>query len=354
MPRAGEARGSSAPAGAEAAGPSLGQVGEGGVLAEVFGALRDQPVEGVLVGPGDDTALLGVRRGAVLATTDTMVRGEDWLDEWSTAADVGFKAVTQNLADLAAMGGVGTGLLLTLIAERSLPVAWARGLTDGIARGAARAGVPVLGGDLSAAPRGTVAVSVTALGELGEGVQRPVLRSGARAGDVLAVSGPLGRSGAGLEQLRAGVRDGALVEHHLRPVTDLSQGPVAARAGATAMIDVSDGLLRDADRVARASGVVLELDEESVGGLVGRLTPYLVLGHRERASDVALTAVLRGGEEHELLATFPPGTVPEGWVELGRAVRVDEPGDGSGGGPGVCWRGELVDPRQGGWDHFGG
>lgn len=358
MPPAGEV----GPAGG---GPSLGQVGEGGVLAEIFGALRDQPLDGVLVGPGDDTALLEVRRGAVLATTDTMVRGEDWLDTWSTPQDVGVKAVTQNLADLAAMGGVGTGLLVTLLAERSLPVAWARGLTEGLATGAARAGVPVVGGDLSAAPEGTVAVSVTAFGELGEGVGSPVLRSGARAGDVLAVSGQLGRSGAGLELLQAGVREGELVGYHLRPLTDLTQGPAAARAGATAMIDVSDGLLRDADRIARASGLVLELDEHAVTDLAGRLTAYLEpftaeLGRREGTAGgphghrttrpvdeaVVLRSVLRGGEEHELLATFPSGTVPEGWTVLGRAVAGSEHG--------VRWQGDLVDPRQGGWDHFGG
>lgn len=327
--------------------PTLGEVGEEGVLREVFAALRDQGTEGVLVGAGDDTALLAVRRGAVLATTDTMVRGTDWRDDWSTAGDVGGKVVTQNLADLAAMGGAGTGLLVTLLADPGLSLAWARGLTEGIARAAARTGVPVLGGDLGSAGPGVVVVSVTALGELGEGVQAPVLRSGARAGDVVAVSGPLGRSGTGLELLRRGVLDGPLVEHHRRPVTDLAQGPAAARAGATAMIDVSDGLLRDADRLARASGAVLEVDEAAVLALVDLLAAQLggaTLGRGE-----LLDGVLSGGEEHELLATFPPGALPPGWVRLGRVV--DPAPDGR---PGVRWRGRVVDPRQGGWDHFGG
>ena len=142
----------------------------------------------------------------------------------------------------------------------------------------------------------------------------------------------------------AGVREGALVDYHLRPLTDLTQGPVAARAGATAMIDVSDGLLRDADRVARASGVVLDLDEDAVTALAGRLTAYMEPPHGD--AELALRAVLRGGEEHELLATFPSEAVPQGWVVLGQAV--------AGVRHGVCWRGELVDPRQGGWDHFGG
>ena len=389
MPRAaGSVPGPPGAGGSAAPGPTVGEVGERGILEEVFAALRDQPAGSVLVGPGDDTALLAVRRGSVLTTTDTMVRGEDWRDEWSTAFDVGTKAVTQNLADLASMGGVGTGLLVTLVAERSLPLSWVGELMRGLAWAAGRAGVPVVGGDLSAAGDGVVAISLTALGELGEGVERPVLRSGARAGDVLAVSGRLGRSGAGLELLRRGHREGTPVDHHRRPLTDLGQGPAAARAGATAMIDVSDGLVRDADRVARASGVVLELDEESVLEMAGQLVVDIeegflgedalgedVLGVDGLGDDglgegVPLTAVLRGGEEHELLATFPAGAVPPGWSVLGRVVSGEVvgqgpggglrqgfgggPGQGPGGGPGVRWRGELLDPSRGGWDHFGG
>lgn len=336
--------------GPSSSGPTLGEVGESGVLEQVFAALADGPTGGVLVGPGDDTALLEVRRGALLATTDTMVRGPDWRDDWSTAFDVGVKVVTQNLADLASMGGVGTGLLVTLVAERSTPLAWARELTEGLAWRCARARVPVLGGDLNGAGEGVAMVSVTALGELGDGVQQPILRSGARPGDVLAVSGPLGRSAAGLELLLGQGRDAGsqgpaglvaeVLAHHRRPLTDLAQGPVAARWGATAMIDVSDGLVRDGDRVARASGVVLELADGTVAGLADRLAPAV--------GDAATRCVLGGGEEHELLACFP-GEPPAGWTVLGRVTEV--PG---GGTPGVVLNGRRLDPRTGGWDHFGG
>ena len=331
---------------------TLGSAGEGGILEAVLGAFAGLPTDGVLVGPGDDTALLAVARGGVLATTDTMVLGRDWLEEWSSAHDVGVKAVTQNLADLASMGGVGTGLLLTLVAPPDLPLAWAQELSDGIAWAAGRAGVPVVGGDLSSAPPGLVAVSITALGELGEGVAAPVLRSGARAGDVLAVSGPLGRSGAGWALLREGVLEGRderetqLLDHHRRPLTDLSQGPTAARAGATAMIDVSDGLVRDADRIARASGVVIDLDRTAVAALAERLGAGL-------AQD-AVRLVLSGGEEHELLATFPDAvSVPPGWSVLGTVAEPGSPEDGSAPA-GVRLAGRTLDPRVGGWDHFGG
>lgn len=335
-----------------ASGPTLAGAGERGVLAEVFGALAGLPDRGVLVGPGDDTALLAVRAGAVLATTDTMVLGRDWRNEWSTAPDVGTKVVTQNVADIAAMGGVCTGLLVTLVAPTDLPLAWARELTEGIARAAAHVDVPVVGGDLSSAPAGMVAVSVTALGELPDGVGRPVLRSGARPGDVLAVSGPLGRSGAGWRLLERGVlvasdpSEEAALDHHRRPVIDVAQGPIAARAGATAMIDVSDGLLRDGDRIARASGVRLLLAEGAVTDLARGLVPALSLPE-------AVEQVLRGGEEHELLATFPaPAAVPPGWAVLGAVVGAGSPGEG--GSTGMWWRGCRVDPTIGGWDHFGG
>ncbi len=336
------------------AGPTLGEVGESGVLEQVLAALQGTPTAGVQVGPGDDTALLDVRRGALLATTDTMVRGPDWRDDWSAGFDVGVKAVTQNLADLAAMGGVGTGVLVTLVAEQSLPLAWARELTEGLAWGCSRAGVPVLGGDLNGAGDGVVMVSITALGELADGVGGPVLRSGARPGDVVAVSGPLGRSAAGLELLlRHGAEAGSqepaglvaeLLAHHLRPLTDLRQGAAAARSGASAMIDVSDGLVRDGDRLARASGVVLELAEEAVAALADRLAPAV--------GSAAQVCVLGGGEEHELLACFPDGP-PAGWIALGRVT--DVPTDGpTGAAPGVTLGGRRLDPRTGGWDHFGG
>lgn len=330
-------------------GGTLGGRGEEGVLGAVLGAYADLTDDGVEVGPGDDTALLTVCGGAVLATTDTMVRGRDWLDAWSDPRDVGVKAVTQNLADLASMGGRGTGLLVALVAPGSLPVAWARGLSEGVALAAGRAGVPILGGDLSSSSGDAVMVAVTALGELGEGVDGPVLRSGARAGDVLAVSGPLGRSGAGLALLQDGRTDPRdeqerrLLDHHRRPLTDLAQGVVAARAGATAMIDVSDGLVRDGDRVARASRVVLELREAAVRELAAGLVPAVPAGE-------ALRHVLSGGEEHELLATFPPRAgVPRGWTVLGEVVAAT-----AGDPPGVRCAGERLDPRAGGWDHFGG
>ncbi|WP_114906174.1 thiamine-phosphate kinase [Ornithinimicrobium murale] len=323
---------------------TLGELGEAGILGDIFALLRTS--DAVLVGPGDDTALLATS-GPVLATTDTMVRGRDWLDEWSSAEDVGAKVVVQNLADLAAMGGAGTGLLVTLVAPGTLAAQWARDLTAGIASVADSWGVPVIGGDLSSSD-GTVMVSITALGELPGGAA--VLRSGAAPGQEVAVSGSLGRSAAGLELLRrsdagwwppqesAEVASG-WVAYHCRPDPDLSQGPLAAAAGATAMIDVSDGLVRDGGRIAEASSLRLDLDEQAITRLAAEFEPVL-------GETTAVDCVLTGGEEHSLLATFPAGGAPAGWTVIGSTAAAGGPG------PGVWWRGERA--AGGGWDHFGG
>src|SRR5829696_595973 len=224
----------------------------------------------LLVAPGDDAAVLRTSDRTV-ATTDTVVLGRDWLDEWSSGADIGHKVVSQNLADIAAMGGRPTGVLLTLVADPDLSLEWVLDHVRGLAEATAAAGVAVLGGDLSSAPAGVVMVSVTALGRLdGE----PVLRSGARPGDLLAVHGSLGLSDAGLRLLRAGDvdRHPLAVERHRRPEPPLEAGPRAAAAGATAMLDLSDGLLRDGGRIARASGVVIDLDRRALARDVDELT----------------------------------------------------------------------------------
>jgi thiamine-monophosphate kinase len=315
---------------------TLGEVSEEGLLRTIFPFFTLQP--GLLVGPGDDAAVLATS-GRVVATTDSMVRGRDWLDEWSTAADVGAKLLTQNLADVAAMGGTPTAVLVTLMADPATPVHWARDFARSIGDGAARAGVAVAGGDLSSAPAGVLVVSITALGDLSG--RQPVLRNGAQVGDTLALRGTLGRSGAGLvllqrggEALRhpAGIRKECL-DHHRRPTSPVAAGVQAAAAGATAMIDISDGLLRDADRIARASGVQVALSGPALRRHVDALVPAV-------GEDAARECVLAGGEEHSLLATFPAGEVPEGWQVLGAVAP----------GSGVTIDGEPQQPR--GWDHF--
>jgi thiamine-monophosphate kinase len=289
----------------------------------------------LVVPPGDDAAVL-VTDSHTIVTTDTVVLGRDWLDEWSSGADIGHKVIAQNLADVAAMGGRPTGVLITLVADPAVSVDWVLDLGQGVAEACRAAGVAVLGGDLSSAPAGVVMVSVTALGVLDAA---PVLRSGARPGDRLAVRGSLGLAAAGLHLLShdRAQRHTAAVATQRRPSPPLAAGPEAAAAGATAMLDVSDGLVRDGGRIARASGVVIELDRQALTADVAEILDAV-------GEDVAWDCVLAGGEEHSLLATFPD-EVPAGWRVIGSVrapVDVDEPG--------VLMDGRR--PSHSGWDHF--
>lgn len=322
-------------------GARLQDVGEAGLLAAMLPLLARGTA--TLVGPGDDTAVLRAPDGRVVATTDVLVEGRDFRLDWSSGADVGAKAAAQNLADVAATGAVPTGLLVGLVAPGDLPVAWALDLARGLVEACEGTGAAVVGGDLSGGR--DVVVAVTALGDL-QG-RAPVLRSGARPGEDVALAGVLGRSATGWRALEvlgapeAGRRLPDLVAAHRRPVPPYAAGPAAAHAGATAMLDLSDGLLRDAGRLASASDVVLDLDEQALTAFVDPL----------RAAAAMLDAdpwalVLGGGEDHGLLATFPAGTAPAGFTVVGR---TSAPGPGEAG----VLVGGRAQPAAG-WDHFGG
>ncbi|MBU9944262.1 MAG: thiamine-phosphate kinase [Dermatophilaceae bacterium] len=353
----------------------LRDTSEGELLARIFPiyAGSGHVDEGsVPVGPGDDAAVVGAPDGSVVATTDSMVCGLDWRDDWSSAHDVGVKLAAQNLADIAAMGAEPTALLVSLAADPDLEVAWAVDLARGIASLASRAGAPVVGGDLSGAPAGVVVVSVTALGDLRG--RAPVLRSGARPGDVVAVCGSLGRSGGGLALLQRGegarsdvvwdepgCSDGdgsgpdagssrsaavrALVTYHRAPVPPWQAGPRAAASGAHALIDVSDGLVTDLTRIARASGVGVDLDAAVLRERFAAGPLTVALGEHE-----AWHQVLTGGEEHSLVGAFAdevslPQDPDHPWVVIGRVLAAGPDG------PRVTVDGVVPDHARG-WDHF--
>ncbi len=331
----------------------LKDLDESEVLARIL-PLFGRP-DGLLVGPGDDAAVVATSSGSVVATTDSMVRGRDWRDDWSSGRDVGVKLVAQNVADVAAMGAVPTGLLVSLMADPDVSLAWVEAFADGVAAGARDAACAVIGGDLSSAPAGVLVVSMTALGDL-QG-RAPVLRAGARVGDVVAVCGSLGWSGAGLVTYVAGpaepepagnvsIRDQAVSlvrSFHRSPRPPWESGPMAAAAGATAMLDISDGLVRDGGRIADASAVTLALSGELLRAHFLRPPVTVAVGEAE-----AWRQVLSGGEEHSLLATFPEGAVPNDdrapWRVIGECV---PPGSD---GPRVTIDG--IPPVVSGWDHF--
>ena len=295
------------------------------------------------VGPGDDAAVLRTPDGRVVATTDVLVEGRHFRRDWSSGTDVGHKAAAANLADVAAMGAVPTALLVGLACPADTPTAWLEEVADGLAAECAPLGAAVVGGDTvaSAPDSGAVVLSVTALGDLAG--RRPVLRSGAAPGDVLAVTGRLGWSACGLAVLRRGFSSPlAAVRAHRRPAPPYAGGPAAADAGATAMCDVSDGLLADAGHLADASGVVVEIDRAALAAVA--LDPPGPLPQVGAALGVdPLAWVLTGGEDHALLATFPVGaTLPPGWSVVGGvAAAGGEPGVRVDGRPAAAVAAEL-------------
>ncbi|MGC5626630.1 thiamine-phosphate kinase [Georgenia sp. Z1344] len=335
--------------------PTVRDVGEDGVLAVL---LPELPAgDGTIVGPGDDCAVVASTDSRLVVSADMLVEGHHFRTDWGTGVDVGWRAAAQNLADVAAMGAAPLALVVSLGLPGATPLTWVRDLARGLALACRPIGVGVVGGDLTASER--LVVSVAVHGDL-QG-RDPVLRRGARPGDVLAHAGVLGRAAAGYALLDAGARDAGegpgrdpLVAAFLRPDPPVALGPLAQEAGATAMIDVSDGLVRDAGRIARASGVVVDLDSRAT---LAADRDALAGAAAELGADPA-EWVLRGGEDHGLLATFPSdAALPAGFRAIGRVLGAGEAAaetpppvvDGVGGAV-------LLDSRPvggiGGYDHF--
>ncbi|SFE51159.1 thiamine-phosphate kinase [Actinopolyspora alba] len=297
---------------------TVSQVGEFGLIRRVT-EHRNQP-SSTLLGPGDDAAVLTAPDGRVVATTDVLVQDVHFRLDWSGPRHVGRKAVAVNLSDIAAMGAVPTGLLVGLGCSGEVTAEFVDELAAGMWEEARRAGTALIGGDMVTSNQLTV--SVTALGDLrGE---KPVTREGARQGDVVALAGGLGWSAAGLAVLARGFRSPlSVVGAHRVPQPPYEAGPAAAVAGATSMIDVSDGLLADMAHVADASGVSVDIRTDQLE------VPQRLL---EVASALGADPgdwVLNGGEDQALVATFPGDReLPDGWrpigrVRQGRGVTVD-------------------------------
>ncbi|OBF32779.1 thiamine-phosphate kinase [Mycolicibacterium peregrinum] len=268
--------------------------------------------EAVTLGPGDDAAVVTVSDGRTVVSTDMLVQDRHFRLDWSTPHDIGRKAIAQNASDIEAMGGRATAFVVAFGAPSDTPVTAAKEVSDGLWAEARALGASIAGGDLVSAPLWVI--SVTVLGDLGG--REPVRRSGARVGDTVAVAGDLGRSAAGFALWERGIdgQDGfaELRQRHLTPHPPYGQGARAADAGATAMTDVSDGLLADLGHIATASGVGIDLDR----GLLD--------ADRLAVTDAATAVgadpwewVLGGGEDHALAATFP-GALPPGWRAVGR------------------------------------
>ena len=310
---------------------SLAETGEFGLIRRITARLAGGP--SCLLGPGDDAALVAAPDGRVVITTDVLVDGRHFRRDWSQPRDVGHRAAAANLADVVAMGAVPTALVVALCTPPDLDAAWAEELADGLADEAAVVGASVVGGDVSASP--TLTLAVTALGDL-QGAA-PVLRSGARPGDRVALAGRLGYAAAGYTVLSRGFRSPKLlVDAYRRPAVPYHAGPGAVQLGVTAMIDVSDGLLADLGHIAAGSGVGIDLVRDAFE------VPDQM---RDTASALGVDPydwVLAGGDDHALAATFPDGVaLPQEWRAVGTVVE----------GSGVTVDGRPYTGRPG-WEHF--
>lgn len=311
---------------------SIGDISEDQLIAMFAPRLPSTDQE--ILGPGDDAAVLALD-GHLVVSSDVLVQEQHFRTQWSSGADVGWRAAVQNLADIDAMGAVPTALQISLCAPPATPVQWVLDFADGVREACEPHGVGVTGGDLSSAPQ--IVIAVTALGET-HGIET-VTRADAAPGDVIAVSGGLGAAAAGLAQLVGGLEaEPAAIALFKRPQPRIGAGLEAALLGASALMDISDGLLRDATRMAHASEAVFSIDSQLVP-----VHPAAAATAKALGADPLVWA-LTGGEDHMMLATFPNAErIPASWTVVGAVER---------GEPGVLVDGQA--PAALGWDHFGG
>jgi len=310
-------------------------------------------------GIGDDAAVVRTR-GRIVTSVDTAVAGVHF-DPARPAAEVARKAIACAVSDLAAMGlgRGGTELLVALGAPADAPRAYLERLADGVVDAAGEFGADLAGGDVVASP--ALFLAVTAIAHVADD-QPVVTRAGARPGDVVALTGPVGGAAAGLRLLQglevpdlSDLSRDLLVRCQVRPEPQLVAAPVLAREGATAMIDVSDGLAADLGHVARASSVEIRLDPGSIPVMAG--VPEVSAAVGEAPVAFATT----GGEDYVLAVTIPQdgfeaadeALIDATGFELLAVGGVFEAGDD---GPGVTMGtdGDRTSLGRGGFDHFTG
>jgi thiamine-monophosphate kinase len=322
----------------------LAELGEFGLIDRIKKNVAASP--SVLLGIGDDAAALVPAPGCVtLITCDMLLEGVHFDLSFCDPESLGRKSLSVNLSDLAAMGARPRQFLLGIALPKEVPIEFMDRFMAGILEQAERFGATLVGGD-TCASKGGLAISITALGE-----QRPELvlkRSGARPGDLVCLSGTVGDAAAGLEALRRGVREGFLVSRQLDPTPRVAAGLALAESGlATAMIDVSDGILGDLGHIREMSGVGARLE-------LGKLPlsdEYLAF-----CPDDPYALALTGGEDYELLFCIDPGKRSEVEALFARLdLRFSVIGEITAATETtlVTPDGGAYAPGRGGFDHFG-
>ncbi len=330
------------------------EIGEFGLIDRIARSLPP-PGEGVIVGIGDDVAVLQSSDRHILATCDIQVEGVHFLREKISPYQLGRKAVAINVSDIAAMGGLPRYLLVSLVLPKETEVEFVDGLYAGMQEECSRWGAEIVGGNMAHSPDGII-VDLFLLGEVEP--ERLLRRSGARVGDRVLVTGTLGDSAAGLalllhpEALCPAVHRDFALPRHLTPTPRLWEGRAVARSGlATAAIDVSDGLASDIGHICEMSRVGVRLWADA-----------LPISDAARAIAGAVAAdplewALFGGEDYELLFTAPADQAED----LARQVReetgtpvaiIGEITPAQEGMTLLQANGVALPLRKGGWDHF--
>jgi thiamine-monophosphate kinase len=298
----------------------------------------------VTAGIGDDCAVVKIPPGhEALITTDFSLEGVHFRREWHSPEVVGHRCLTRGLSDIAAMGGVPLAAFVSLALPRKLPQSWVDGFYQGLLKLAGKFSVTLAGGDTAESPGGVLA-DIIVLGSVPKG--RAVLRSGARVGDLIYVSGSLGGSAASLDLLLSDKRKKLRPEDfpaHFFPSPRVEVGRILReKALASAMIDISDGLSTDLAHICEESGVGAEIEASAIPrGRIGRAAPH----------EVDLNFALHGGDDYELLFTARAGIrVPSAIAgvpitEIGRITRRQ----------GIILRernGKQAPLKPQGWEHF--
>ncbi len=298
--------------------------------------------EGLIVGHGDDAAVVEVGGRGVCIAVDVLVEGVHFRRDLSSLGDVGWKAVAVNVSDIAAMGATPTVAVVGLCRPADVPAADVEALYTGMDEACRRWGLRLVGGDTVAAD--ALALSVTVLGDVD--VARAVRRSGASPGDRLVVVGTLGAASAALAQDRRGLQpDERLLAVHRRPEAHVEAGRRLAELGATAMIDVSDGFGADLGHVCAASQVSATVDAEALPAADGVVAAAIAMARDP------LDFVCGGGDDYALLAAVPHHRAEAIADEVGGVVV------GAVGHPPPAARllladGTSTDLAGQGWDHY--
>lgn len=306
-------------------GPTVFELGEINALARATKHFKS--VATTLVGSGDDAAVISLKDPRFVVTTDTLVENHDFKTEFSSGFDVGYKAVASNVADVVAMGATPIALTVAMVITKETKQSWLEDFSAGL-QAAIDELCPtaeIVGGDLASGSE--IVIAVAAHGELHG---NPLLRSGAKPGDQLAVCGTLGKAAAGLALLQhhdstlaASYPDLVSIQLRPQPPVEVALG---AAAFATAMMDISDSLALDASRLARASGVSLEIQSSALFGFQAVLEQAAQsINSRDGQQVNELDWVLYGGEDHSFLVTFPADfTVPKGFKVIGKVTAAQK------------------------------